>query len=89
MPLLQLPLLDNEHTPQRLTKAQPQAFTKGGQTIKAAEDEKLASMPMAEKLRQLAKLMISGQRLGWNKDQAAEEDEIRQRWMRLRAVLRA
>jgi transcriptional regulator with XRE-family HTH domain len=85
--LLEIKAFLDKTSPRRLTKAQ--AFTKGGQTVKLAEDEKPALMPMAEKLRQLAKLMISVQRLGWTEDQAAEEDEIRQRWMKLRRVLYA
>jgi putative transcriptional regulator len=77
-------------SPRRFTKPQARAFTKGGQTIKAAEDEKLASMPMAEKFRNLAKLIVSAPQLGGTEGQAkAEEEEIRRRWMRLRRVLHA
>ena len=73
----------------RLTKAQAQAFQQRWQAVQAAEDEELASRPVAEKFRQLAGLMASAQQLGWTEDLAGKEDEVRQRWARLRRVLHA
>jgi hypothetical protein len=46
-------------------------------------------MPVAEKFRQLAKLIVSAQSLGGTEGQTAEEDESIKRWMRLRRVLHA
>jgi hypothetical protein len=80
---------ENEGSSKRLTKAQAQAFQKRWEILDAAEREELASTPMALKFRQLAALMASAQKLGWTEELAAEEDEVRKRWARLRQVLRA
>ena len=78
--------LDKVSTP-RLTKAQAQAFQQRWQAVQVAEDEELASTPVTEKFRQLTGLMAAAQQLGWHEELAVEEDEVRQRWARLRQVL--
>lgn len=75
---------ENEAPAGRLTKAQAQAFQKRWELVTVAEKEELVSTPMALKLRQLAALMASAQKLGWTGAQAAEEDEVRRRWSKLR-----
>jgi putative transcriptional regulator len=76
--------IDNDST---LHLAQDRVSEKPEQTVKVAEEENLASMPVAEKLRQLAQLMVSVQQHGRPEGPGDEEEEIRQRWMRLRMVL--
>jgi transcriptional regulator with XRE-family HTH domain len=78
--------LDKVPTP-RLTKAQAQAFQQRWQAVQVAEDEELVSTPVTEKFRQLTGLLAAAQQLGWHEELAAEEDEVRHRWARLRQVL--
>jgi transcriptional regulator with XRE-family HTH domain len=85
--LLEIRASLNKVSTPRLTKTQAEAFQKRWQTVKAAEDAELASTPVAEKFHQLAGLLASAQQLGWTKALAAEEDDIRQVWARLRKVL--
>jgi hypothetical protein len=80
---------ENEISARRLTEAQAQAFQKRWAILDAAEREELVSTSMTLKFRQLAVLMASAQKLGWTEELAAEEDEVRKRWARLRQVLRA
>jgi len=68
----------------RLTRGEAQAFKQRWKAVNAAEREELASTPVADKFRQVAALVASAKKLGWNENLAAEEDIIRQRWARLR-----
>jgi transcriptional regulator with XRE-family HTH domain len=72
-----------------VTRAQAQAFQKRWQALQEAEAEELAFTPGAEKFRQLTGLLASAQQLGWTKVLTGEDDELRQRWARLRRVLHA
>ena len=71
-----------------LTKAQARDYQLRWEALKEAEDEELASTSMAEKIRQLAALLASARRFGWTEELAVEEDQVRQRWVKLRQVLR-
>jgi hypothetical protein len=46
-------------------------------------------MSPAFKLEQLALMYEAGQQLGWNDDRSADEEEVRERWRRLREFYRA
>jgi transcriptional regulator with XRE-family HTH domain len=70
-----------------LIKAQARLVQNGWQTGKTADNAEFTTTPMVEKFRQMAKLMVSAQELAWAEGQATEEEEIRQRWMRLWRVL--
>lgn len=68
----------------RLTREEAQAFRRRWESVNAAERADLASTPVADKFRQLVALVASGMKLGWAEGATAEEDIIRQRWVRLR-----
>lgn len=67
-----------------LTKSEARAFKKRWVAVSAAEQEELRITDMATKLRQLAALMASAKKLGWDEVLASEEAEVRKRWKRLR-----
>jgi transcriptional regulator with XRE-family HTH domain len=68
----------------RLTRKEAQAFKRRWEAVNAAEKEELASTSAADKFRQVAALLASAGHLGWIEAKAAEEDLVRQRWVRLR-----
>lgn len=72
--------------PKRITKADGRVFRARWAAVNAAEREELRSTPMAVKVLQLASLMASASELGWTEALAAEETEVRDRWIRLRRV---
>jgi putative transcriptional regulator len=80
--------LDKASTPD-LTKAQTPAMPKSWQTVRTKEDKEPASMAVAEKLRQLAKLIDLAQQIGQTEGLVEGEEEIIERWMKLRRVLHA
>ena len=57
--------------------------------VNAAEIEELRRTPMETKLRQLAALMASCDAMGWTPKLAAEEEQVRALWIRLREAWRA
>jgi len=71
-----------------LTRGEAAAFKARWALVNAAEIAELRSTPMEVKLRQLASLMASVEQLGWGPALAAEEDEVRERWTRLREAYR-
>ena len=75
--------------PEPISKAQAKAFRARWRAANAAECEELRATPMAVKARQLAALMASVEQLGWTEALAAEEAEVRERWIRLRKVFHA
>lgn len=70
----------------RITKAEARAFRERWEAINAAEQEELRTTSVAHKLRQLAALMASAERLGWTEALTAEENEVRDRWNQLRRI---
>jgi putative transcriptional regulator len=67
-----------------INKGEAQAFQRRWKTVNAAERRELASTPLADKIRQVAALLMSGRELGWTEALAAEENLVRERWVRLR-----
>ena len=67
-----------------MTKAQATTFKTRWARVEAAERDELRATSMDQKLHQLAALMASGAKLGWNEALAAEEIQARQQWQRLR-----
>ncbi len=82
--LLEMEAASGEAAAGRLTREGAQAFKRRWEAVKAAESEELASTPPAHKFRQVAALFASGEKLGWTETSALEEDQVRQRWARLR-----
>lgn len=52
--------------------------------VNAEEVEELRRTSLDHKIGQLASLMASVKQLGWDTALAAEESEVRARWLRLR-----
>lgn len=67
-----------------LTKADAAAFKARWTAVNRAERKELRATSVSRKLRQLAALMASVDKLGWTKSLAHEESEVRIRWNRLR-----
>jgi transcriptional regulator with XRE-family HTH domain len=67
-----------------LTRQAGLAFKRRWAAVNAAEREELGSLPVAHKFRQLAALMASAGKFGYSQARAAEENQIRKRWARLR-----
>lgn len=68
----------------RTTKEEVQAWKARWEAVNAFEREELRRTPVAVKVRQLAALMASVHQFGWEGALAAGEEEVRQRWQRLR-----
>jgi hypothetical protein len=72
-----------------MTKQELLAYMAGHEAVNAIDLEELRSMSDAEKLYQVAALMASVDQMGWREALAAEEEEVRELWVRLkRAYLR-
>lgn len=71
----------------RLTKTEARRYRKRWQAVNAAERRELRATPIKLKFLQLAALMASAKKLGWDRSLAAEEAEVRDRWSRLRKSL--
>ena len=67
-----------------INKGEAQAFRRRWKAVNAAEWRELTFTPLADKFRQVAALRISGRKLGWTEALAAEENLVRERWVRLR-----
>jgi hypothetical protein len=68
----------------RMTRAEVRAFAARWKLVNAREERELRETSSAQKLRQLAALTASADALGWTKARAAEEEEVRRRWLKLR-----
>lgn len=75
---------DTNPMKRRISRAEARRFKKRWEAVNAAERRELRATPVADKLRQLAALMASAEKLGWNEALAAEETAVRDRWNRLR-----
>jgi hypothetical protein len=72
-----------------MTKEEALAYKEGYEAVNALDIEELRSMSDTEKLSQVAALMASVDQMGWREALAAEEEEVRDLWVRLkRAYLR-
>ena len=67
-----------------LTKTEAKVFKARWAAANNAERQELRATSLTHKLRQLAALMASVDKLGWAKSLAQEESEVRVRWNRLR-----
>ncbi len=72
------------HTTKTMTRDDGEAFKARWAMVGAAERDELRATSMDKKLRQLAALMASVAKLGWDEALAAEETEAREQWRRLR-----
>jgi transcriptional regulator with XRE-family HTH domain len=70
----------------KISKAEARAFKKRWESVNAAEREELASTSLVLKFRQFAALLASAGQFHWTKEMAAEENQVRERWARLRKV---
>ncbi len=68
----------------QITRAEAQAFAARWKLVNAREERELRRTSSLQKLRQLAALMASADEFGWTGALAAEEEEGRQRWLKLR-----
>ena len=73
----------------RITRSEAIAFEKHWKMINDIEREELRAIPAMEKLKQMVALMSSVEALGWAKALAAEEKEVRERWIKLRKYYHA
>lgn len=72
-----------------MTKEEALAYKERYEAVNALDIEALRSMSDTEKLSQVAALMASVDQMGWREALAAEEEEVRELWVRLkRAYLR-
>jgi transcriptional regulator with XRE-family HTH domain len=82
--LLEMEAASGEVAGGRLTRKEAQAFKRRWEAVNAAEKEELASTSAADKFRQVAALLASAGKFGWTEAQTVEEDQVRERWARLR-----
>jgi hypothetical protein len=68
----------------RTTRADAQAFAARWKLVNRHEERELRRTSSLQKLRQLAALMASAEEMGWTEALVAEDDAVRQRWLRLR-----
>jgi len=73
---------------ERLTKEEAAAYRRRWQIAAEAERAALRATSPDEKFRQFAALMASVESMGWSDALAAEDAEVRARWIRLREALR-
>ena len=82
--LLEMEAASGKGSAGRLTRGEAQAFRRRWEAVNAAEKEELVSAPMTDKFRQVAALLASAGKLGWTEAQTAAEEQVRERWARLR-----
>jgi hypothetical protein len=70
-----------------MTESQARAWRARWKLVNAAEIAELRATKPAEKLRQLAALMASVRQMGWDEALIKGDDEVRDRWRRLREKL--
>jgi hypothetical protein len=71
-----------------LTKAQAIAFRERWKRVNDREIEELRSTPFEVKLQQFNTLLAWSHQLGWTAALSDGENEVRQRWARLRKAYR-
>ncbi|MGB9700984.1 MAG: hypothetical protein ACPL5I_16550 [Thermodesulfobacteriota bacterium] len=67
-----------------ITKAQARDFKKRWEAINAWQRDELRKTSFMQKLQKLSALMISGKQMGWDKSLSIGEEEVRERWKRLK-----
>lgn len=68
----------------RMTKAEAKAWKARFEALNEFEREELRKTTFDTKLRQLVTLMQWGRAFGWQKCPAEGENEVRDRWIRLK-----
>lgn len=67
-----------------MTKEEALAYKEGYEAVNALDIEELRSMSDAEKFSQVVALMASVDQMGWREALAAEEEKVRELWVRLK-----
>jgi hypothetical protein len=70
----------------RVSQSEVRAFKKRWRAVNAAEQEELRAASLELKFQQLAALMASVDAMGWREKLAEGEEEVRERWRRLRSL---
>lgn len=68
----------------RMTRRQVADFLRRWRLVNEFEREELRRTTVTKKLRQLAAMMALARGMKWTRALAAEEQEVRERWQRLR-----
>lgn len=68
----------------KMTREEARAWQRRWQVVNEAERRELRATPATVKLRQLTELMSWVRPLGWTAALKEGEEEVRQRWKRLR-----
>ena len=72
----------------RMTRTEGSAFRARWAVVNAAEVAELRATSRETKMHQLIALMSSAKQMGWDESPAAEEADVRKRWMKLRRAAR-
>jgi hypothetical protein len=72
-----------------MTKEEARQFRARWKLVNEAVTEEVKQTPASVKLRQLALMYEAGQLLGWDARLKEGEEEVRERWRRLREKLHA
>ncbi len=72
-----------------MTKEEAYRFKERWKLVNEATIEEARRTPLAVKLHQLALMYEAGQALGWTEALGEGEDEVRERWRRLKERLHA
>jgi hypothetical protein len=68
----------------RMNRAEARAWKERWQLVNTMEIEELRMTSLDVKLQQLCSMMALARELGWTERRAEGEDEVRERWNRLR-----
>jgi len=67
-----------------MTKEELVAYLAGYEAVNALEIEELRNMSIETKFKHAAALMESARRMGWSKSLAADDEDARELWVRLK-----
>lgn len=67
-----------------ITKSEARDFKKRWEAVNIVERKELQETPLLQKLQKLAVLMASVKSLGWFEALSEDEEEVRERWKRLK-----
>ena len=71
-----------------MTREEVAAYRARWEALARMERAELQAMTIEEKFRQTAALFASADSMGWSEALAEEEAAVRERWLRLRELLR-
>ncbi len=69
-----------------ITRAQAKDFKKRWKAVNLFQRKELKETPLDQKLQKLAALMASAKALKWDEALLTEEEQIRERWKRLKGL---